>query len=1449
MESINVFSNGMHSDNDPSMQPEGTYRDSQNGNIIAYGQNRFTWESVKGTKSSFTIPNYLSGYKHFTPIGWIGFKDYLLVFSANDQSSTSKPGEIGKVTFDNDGEGTYTPLYHHYSLGFTKDHPIPHDGIIAKSETSGIQRVVWTDNYNSMRMLNVLDSRLSTNIASGSLVDGKRYMVISKAVTSYVTYNAVNYGAGYGNTVFTASAAIGLTYTETGTCDVIEYIPLEALAISPNFSNGNILYHQIINGQLTAGQYQYFYQLETDDGTRTNWSYISQPIANLGQNGPSTQTISYARRLASITGTITGYGLRVKITNIDNDVYSKIRIGYILSTAEGTYNDPKIFIYEDLDIGIVGKEKTFDHIGNEVILETLSLNDLTTPSVILDLVKSITTTKNILFAANVGSSNEPVFDLSNDLEIKTVEYRMPSDIPPDGGYTLNSSNAIGYTIANGYALFGHRRSEGNGANPTQYMPYQWYEVYSGDSLNYVTYNGLQYYPNSVNGSTFQIIPGSASGYLPTINGSPLIVAIIGTEKYTNSFITHRVENDFLDHKGISATFYKKSYWRGERYRFGLVTYGKKGQPSFVYYLGDKSIPEQFHYAADTEVIKKDGTTTAIGFDCRLAEYYTASGRQAVVLRSLGLKFNKINFNLIAAAYGVAVSDLGTVISGFSIVRLERDSQIIHQGFLLPTVIDAVDTAHIKLLAAKHAITDANHMVNGRKTNYYCYYSPDTLSNYPTTPNVQAGDYLRIVDFYTEFNTVPNVAINIGDRQSAYEKFITPTTNPAGSTLYDKSFSIGIYDTVTQQIERGAENIALGNGYRFSNVANTNLIYPLAPNKFSSGCNAILVNTTATESGGTSSGIGAIDANYNRRVLVNWYRPKANLYGGNDESTKATHLYKYCGHYQSIDSDFLAHLAANSNMANDVEVFGGDAYVSLFGLGQQIEVANLVNSFAFGYVIPIESNINENWRGVDGVTKNDRTLNSERFYDPITCPDGIVNQFPISPGNGNREYHNLDTTFILTDKQQLLPARPLNFSTNNRQEHTVYYSLEKVDGEIIDNWKIFKPANYKQIDGQFGAINNIRAKGTRLFYWQDNGVGVMPVFEKVMQNSLLGENIQLGVGGILDRFDEIDYFHGNQHQMSLMEGEDAFMWFDFRNREVMRLGYGGEKNSLSVVKGLDAYFQNVFEAYEDETGSTIFNSDNPMQGYGILSYYDPRFKLGLMTFKINNLQGSKNTEADFTIAFNRHLDKYIGFMSFTPSHMVHYGNYLLMSKSVRHTIQNSTAYAVGDPIQDSGTFENYVCIVAFTSGSPATQPSSDPTHWSIMNSVRNIHVAWRNDICKFFGVVYPASLTYVAKSPDLTNICVDNIEVAGNDTRLTDVYIENRNESASDTTIRTTNRNYRYFDGSWWFNLPLTSKRIRLADHYLQVKLQIKNYTGTSITSALNTVKRIMYVKNFLRRKL
>lgn len=1452
MELLNLLYNGLHQDNDPAAQPPHTYRDALNGNLISYGNGRYGFESIKGTLLSFTIPfPRVVGKRPFAPVGFASFPDKLILFSADEE--TINTGEIGEVTFDNAGIGTYLPLYCHKDLGFSKNNPFPKDGIVTKPENISTKRVYFTDNKNPLRVFNTVDPRIRNvngtlkTVASGSLTLTKQYMVLSNIPGGNNVEHPVASGNFYGaqetlGTVFTAT-----TTTYGGTGFVVEYIPIDSLSVVPNHNLGKIRPKQISGGNLLSGSYQYAYQLESATGARSNWSYVSLPVYIANTAYPGTNTLSYVNYQGESTVVDVLKRMIITIDGIDTS-FSKIRVAFIHGTAFKVLNDPEIFFKGN----ITGSLMDIDHFGTEITEKLLNI-DLTTITPSLDLVKSIAAAKNILFPANVGLTHDPEIDLTASVTAEVIEYLIPSDT---AGEVTNAN-----LISAGFGVIGHTKVNSLALGNTAILPRQWYEVTgtAGGGPNTVVYNAVTY-------NAGQFFRGLYGVLTATQNGDCRAIAVIRIQKYTSpatltagNYENIRIVDDFVDYKGTVVAHYLKSHWRKEKYRYGFLVWNLHGVPLFVNFLKDKTFPAQYNdgVSLDTAGVPwpaTDGDGGAIAFDPSLIEYDDPT--KTATVRSLGIRFSNFNFNIVATAFGVSLADLPKVIKGFSIVRCPRDETIVAQGIMFPTLIGGANQIHPQSIID---IGNDSFYPNGRKPNYYNWFSPDFLQKFDGRPNISAGDYLRIEDYYEPSNVADPVGgpngLRIVSGHNWYWKHYTPAVASAANGFYSKGAIQLLFTPSTIAIDTAAIGVAIpSQPFTFNNFARVGNVAALtSKNRFGAGSRTMLIAIDTDETG-FPNGFGDFGQFAKKKPVVSWIRNKSNLYGGTSPEAKAANLYMWCNHYQPLDSAFMTYMTGTADatpsnpgqlkaagIVNNVEVFGGDAFVNITGITRHLQ-GMLVPQVAYGLTVPLESNINTGF--VSG-----RNFVRDRFFNSAEAPNGLI--YNTTPSLSKDEAFLYSSMYSNSQHQLLYPARPIGFAAQKRDEHLILFSDTKTDGEIIDSWTQFRPNNFNRVDGQFGAIINVRAKSTRLFYWQNKGIGYLPVQERTTIGSPLGDAVQLGIGGVIERFDEIDYFYGNQHQHGISEAEDFFMWFDMRRRAMLRLGFGGQLDKMKMIEGLDSFFNSKLDEIETETPPTILDSDNPFIGRGITSIYDSHHKIAFITFRYNKVLSGppvQTVQRDFTIGYSRKLDKYMAFFSHAPITYVEHNRHLISSTNVRPTITALASYTLGEEIVDTNDYHNYVCILAFTAGVFPVQPSLDPTRWSKSSQINEIYLHWKGDICKFYGVVRESYISPVIRTQDGTKITNDNVEELGNSVQWTDIFTSNSYQSGQDTNIRSTDKNYRYYDGSWWYNLPLTSRGERLSDSWVLIKLRMRNFVGNAVTASTNQLKRIFSIKSSIRKK-
>jgi len=884
--------------------------------------------------------------------------------------------------------------------------------------------------------------------------------------------------------------------------------------------------------------------------------------------------------------------------------------------------------------------------------------------------------------------------------------------------------------------------------------------------------------------------------------------------------------------------YAKGHWRKETYRYAAVFFDDFGNQFGAQWLDDVTMPSQ----SDT------------GFN----------------LTNVDSQY-QISLNVLSVIVsGIDITAFKDRVSGISIMRCERDKTIIAQGLLLDIIHKNGDAANVYVPVGfpRGYYSDFNqNKGESLGPNIISVMSPELDFNYSelTSTPATSGDYIESVAGLSVLNAIPN---NDGvSAEHIWDKFafthplpinqfkaevqqnfsFAPNAEGAFSSIYFKNYDIPAVQDTSSELDK-----RVGTG-GFRTLIEYKLDY-------------------VNPSGYTN-------------VLINYVRPKgiSGLYGGQSDAAKANNQYLYTGHYLPINANLLADIYDSSTgkyILNGMQVFGGDCFINLYDRAH-VELArhyvkpgenpggdtpdidaSVYNwngiggadkgrgTWSYALIFPCESNINVSLRAGDHISRDTSALASPGIYNPYRDEQFIYNGV----------YSSEKTQVTYT-------ALPLNFKNVNRFPFMVRWSELKNLGENIDNMRVFLINNFKNVDALHGELVAGLIGNDRFFYLQERGVGYMPIEEREMTGGVVGQALQLGVGTVGQRADNLDKFYGTQHTFSVYTGDDHFAFFDFRRKALLIMSFDGQAADLTIVKGLSQFFNNIFIPVENSSNN-IYNREDTINGYGIISTYDARHKLGLMTFKFKNIKPNNVDVLDFTIGFsmNPKIKAFVSFFSFIPALYIEHNNKLYSTGFNDNLlkIQGSTNYIIGQLIlgSNNGTIPTstninnyYVCISNFTTPPSPVIPESDPTHWALAGSQSSVWQHWKGDICKFFGITYPYEIEIIsngAVTRDANNTIdekvFDNCEVYGNDTAFTDVIYTDSKRIASDNNIQSNNKNFRYIDNSWWFNVALSKGKERMLDHYIKVKLVVKNYISNP-TISLNTVKRIVYLRTRYRKKL
>lgn len=542
-----------------------------------------------------------------------------------------------------------------------------------------------------------------------------------------------------------------------------------------------------------------------------------------------------------------------------------------------------------------------------------------------------------------------------------------------------------------------------------------------------------------------------------------------------------------------------------------------------------------------------------------------------------------------------------------------------------------------------------------------YYEDPISSYYVDSPNESYGDNHRLRTFEAvdpTYHTIPTIGYE------SFEIFRETLLSPgqaisSGSTYYPTEYySCGRLINALYRTNDGADSgnntpMGIGNYNHLVLLYSSNEAYSgnhmIADNM---GWNLNGVFQTPIVNPSNSDYLRGSTFNY-RMKIVSYSRTVLGQYGGNTYYDRSNNQYMSTGHYQPISDDVPSTLTQI--------VYGGDTYVTYYDTeycSQNYDTAEFRalsaavyndNNTASGQAqslaihVPIESPINMDLRMGRHFSKDrDQTnISTYGFED-------------FSHNSIYRQANSSEAKFFSSD---VLAKTQEEFS------HRIWASNKKTDGELVDSWRRFDVNEYIEVNGKYGPINKITTFKDRLMYLQDKGIGVAAVNDRALINDQTGAQMVLGTGGVLDNYQYISEKTGTTQQFSVVESAYNLYYYDAVNARIMKYGpaqQGYSLGTVSDVKGLNSFFN---ESVSRELITTDLTLNKQSQAVGVHSVFDTRYNRVFFTF----LQPT--TFEDFTISYNEFTDAFESFYDFTPNLYINNGNRVI---SVDPT-SNSDAY--------------------------------------------------------------------------------------------------------------------------------------------------------------------------------
>lgn len=336
------------------------------------------------------------------------------------------------------------------------------------------------------------------------------------------------------------------------------------------------------------------------------------------------------------------------------------------------------------------------------------------------------------------------------------------------------------------------------------------------------------------------------------------------------------------------------------------------------------------------------------------------------------------------------------------------------------------------------------------------------------------------------------------------------------------------------------------------------------------CN-VLYSPSVYNSSTSYSGVSSTSDNYHiTTVLYVNIKRKQNQYGGNNYSNRQNSIYISTGCYVKRDL---------SGYENGI-CFGGDTYLGVLDYAHTLlynvnsyEEQNYEKRYVSVY-IPLESSVNIYYR-------NDKHFSNESIPSAEQYKADLANIYYMTePGQLNTNYvqnkpmYNYNSAYSSSNGSKKYIPKSLYYVDNQINSNRITCSEVKTNNELIDSWTKFKFANYLDVDSQYGQITNLKAFNNKLYFFQDESVGIASVNDRSLITDNNASQLVLGTGTILSRYDYVVVGNGDSqlNDKSITQSVSTMYWFDFDKNVICAIN--NSFMELSKVRNVQTYLNRL-----------------------------------------------------------------------------------------------------------------------------------------------------------------------------------------------------------------------------------------------------------------------------------
>lgn len=337
------------------------------------------------------------------------------------------------------------------------------------------------------------------------------------------------------------------------------------------------------------------------------------------------------------------------------------------------------------------------------------------------------------------------------------------------------------------------------------------------------------------------------------------------------------------------------------------------------------------------------------------------------------------------------------------------------------------------------------------------------------------------------------------------------------------------------------------------------------------------------------------------------------YSGKDKFSKQYDTYYGFGDYKEIKDD--------DNTPKSIYVFTGDTYTQIYEIEGMYKAYDFnddkssLQSMQTVHYIPMESTINQYFDyGMNYRNTSNANLQSEAGeIKGVSTQDRPVHQY-------NLIYSDNGTSNDIYSPQSVIQSQ-------NTYSQRICYSQMKTNGELLNNWNIFKPVDYIDVNPVYGELTDMFTVQDVLYFWQNKGFGKLSVNERSLVKDENSNLIQLGQGSVLQRYDYLSTKFGMRDQdMCKINVDNDIYWFDHRNRCIAAYKAVNAGNGRASMQVID---------FTEKTNVKTLMKNCDITDTPTIEY-DPNND-ELLFNNVTLINTGEDTDGSYTLAFNCKFD--------------------------------------------------------------------------------------------------------------------------------------------------------------------------------------------------------------------